>query len=414
MQVHRGLLGRLAPQLRDLGQRLAGERLQRLGLELDEQHVLRRSRAEQEVLPLVRRRAHLLGHALPDLRLLQALDPGVEPAFLHPGRHRGVEAGRAGGVGVHVGADRETLLACGFDARDQRPELGPVRRASRLEVVDLGPQLRAPGDVDQLVDGLEQPIALAAHVADVHAAVGRGGLAQRDQLVGPGVEGRGVDQRRAHAERAFLHRLPDERLHPREFLGRRRPVVVIELVHAHGGRADEGRDVQGHPALLEVREILAQRGPADVELEVALLFEHLLLHLLVERTHRLALAEDLERDALASVRETARVDDQRVDRPGEHVDEARRDRAPGRVDLEPRAPRDVADGDDPVAADRDVADTGLPAGAVDDRAVADDEIELVGPGRRAGAEQQSEAEDGFHLWSLQSFLIASPKAWPTR
>ncbi len=42
--------------------------------------------------------------------------------------------------------------------------------------------------------------------------------------------------------------------------------------------------------------------------------------------------------------------------PAQHVDEARRDREPGGVDLARAAARDPADRDDPVAADRDVAD----------------------------------------------------------
>ena len=54
-----------------------------------------------------------------DLRILQPLDPCVDAAFLHPRRHRGVEAGRAGRVGVHVGADRQAFGARRFDLRDR-------------------------------------------------------------------------------------------------------------------------------------------------------------------------------------------------------------------------------------------------------------------------------------------------------
>ena len=74
-------------------------------------------------------------------------------------------------------------------------------------MVDLGGRLRRARDRDELVDGLEQPAALASHVRDVHAAVRRGGLRERDELVGLRVERGRVDQRRADAERALFHRL---------------------------------------------------------------------------------------------------------------------------------------------------------------------------------------------------------------
>ena len=56
------------------------------------------------------------------------------------------------------------------------------------------------------------------------------------------------------------------------------------------------------------------------------------LHLGVQRAHRLAFAEDLERDALTVSLRPAAVVDQAFGRPAEHVDEARRDRLAGGVD----------------------------------------------------------------------------------
>ena len=48
-------------------------------------------------------------------------------------------------------------------------------------------------------------------------------------------------------------------------------------------------------------------------------------HLVVERTHRGALAHDFERDALLDIAHAAAVFDQRFRGPAEHVDESRRD-----------------------------------------------------------------------------------------
>jgi hypothetical protein len=155
----------------------------------------------------------------------------------------------------------------------------------------------------------------------------------------------------------------------------RRAIVAVELVDAHGRRADERRDVDRDAFALEMLEILAEARPLDREAEIALQFEHLLLHLLVERPHRLALAEDLERDALSHVRQPARVDEQRLGRPRQHVDEARRDRESARIDLVARAPRrQVADRRDLVAADADVAGERRLARAVVDRSAADHDV----------------------------------------
>ena len=77
------------------------------------------------------------------------------------------------------------------------------------------------------------------------------------------------------------------------------------------------------PRLLEVGEILGQRGPGDVVLDVALLLDHPPLHRVVERPHRAALAEDLRGHALPDLALRAAVDEQRLGRPRQHVDEAR-------------------------------------------------------------------------------------------
>ena len=69
---------------------------------------------------------------------------------------------------------------------------------------------------------------------------------------------------------------------------------------------------------------------------------------------------------------------------GVQVDEAGRDEQPGRVDLPGRLTVDRADrGDHPVG-DRDIADEGLAAEAVDDGAVADHMSNVV-----AGATPES-------------------------
>src|SRR4030095_7081393 len=97
----------------------------------------------------------------------------------------------------------------------------------------------------------------------------------------------------------------------------------------------------------------------DVEADVGLIFAGPLLLLVVPWTHRPAFAEDLGRHALPDLALRACVGDQRVHRPGEHVDESgRHGEAAGVDDAFRGRSGKVADGRDPVAADPDV---GAPA-----------------------------------------------------
>ena len=119
------------------------------------------------------------------------------------------------------------------------------------------------------VDRFDQPIALAADVRDVLAAVLRGHLAQLDQFLGARVERRRVDQRRADPERALFHLLTHERAHLVELSRRGLPILEADDVLADRRRADERRDVLRDAAPLELAQVLGQRRPGDVELDVA-------------------------------------------------------------------------------------------------------------------------------------------------
>ena len=78
-------------------------------------------------------------------------------------------------------------------------------------------------------------------------------LAQLDQFLGRGVEGRRVDQRRADAERARLHLLADQASHLVELFRRRLAVLEADHVLADGRRADERRDVGARCRALRAR-----------------------------------------------------------------------------------------------------------------------------------------------------------------
>src|SRR5829696_1907535 len=102
-------------------------------------------------------------------------------------------------------------------------------------------------------------------------------------------------------------------------------------------------------------EILAERRPRDVVLDVLLALPVERLHLFVPRAHRSALAEDFERDALDRVAHPAAVLDKGLAGPAQHVDEARRHGKTGGIDgAGRRSGRLRADIDDAVGLDADV------------------------------------------------------------
>jgi hypothetical protein len=354
---------------RNLGERLARQWPEVLVLEREELHVLRPGELEH-VLPPVSTRLHLSRDADPHVRVAEPRPPRLEAALLHPGRHGAVQPGRAGRVRVHVGRQLQPGSLLGLDALDDVVELVPVRAARDLEVVDLPADARAAHDREELVQRLEQRVALAPEVSDVHP----GRLCERDQLVRLRVERRCVDQRGSEADSAFAHRFGDELLHARELRLRRRPISGAELVLAHRCGPDERRNVRRHAAALEVLEVLAEGRPLDGMAEQRLRLD-LLLHRVGERAHREALAHHLERYALADIALRAAVLEQRLRRPAEHVDEPRRDGEAGRVKLVVPAPvGEIAECGDRVAADREVGFDGCSAAAVVDGAPANDEI----------------------------------------
>ena len=154
---------------------------------------------------------------------------------------------------------------------------------------------------DRFVDRLEQLIRLGAHVRDVDAAVRRHRLRHLDQLFGRGVVAGRIDQRRADAERAVLHRAPHDGAHGVELRGVRLADRLAFRVHAHRRGADERADVRRRA----VRLHRVEPGPEAVRpgirarsLRAAGRELTTRGGLLVRRRRRASFAEDLGGDAL--------------------------------------------------------------------------------------------------------------------
>ena len=145
-------------------------------------------------------------------------------------------------------------------------------------------------------------------------------------------------------------------------------------MNANGRRAHERGDVGRDPFPCEAVEILAQRGPLDGELDVALRLDHVLLHGGIQRPHGPAFAHDLQRHALANVALRPAIDEEAVGRPAQHVDEARRHGESLGLDDLRRVRLELPDGGDPPILDPDVRDVGGAAGTIVDPAARDHHI----------------------------------------
>ena len=153
-------------------------------------------------------------------------------------------------------------------------------------------------------------------------------------------------------------------------------VVVAEDHAADLRRANIAREIDAHALLFEAREILAEGAPVGSDLVVIVFAAVGLNDRVVQRSDGTAFAGNFGRDALVDFRRQARVDEDGQFRLAEHVDESGRDDFAGGVDgALARCSGEIADGGDLAIADADVA--GIPggAGAVDDVAVGDDDVE---------------------------------------
>ena len=140
--------------------------------------------------------------------------------------------------------------------------------------------------------------------------------------------------------------------------------------------ADVAREIDSHALLFEACEILAEGSPVGSDVVVVVVGAIGLNDGIVQRGGRAAFASDFSGDALKDLRRQVRIHQDREFRLPEHVDEAGGDDFAGGVDgALARRGSEVADGGDFSVPDSEVAGVPRGAGAVDNVAVGDDEIE---------------------------------------
>ena len=104
-------------------------------------------------------------------------------------------------------------------------------------------------------------MTLVAHVREIDASVFPGDACELDQLVRARVDRRRIDQRRRRPDGSVLHRLPDQRLHLLQLLGRRLDVFVAQDHATHLRQSDVVHDIDRNAVALQQLEVLAVRLP---------------------------------------------------------------------------------------------------------------------------------------------------------
>ena len=303
-------------------------------------------------------------------RIGETLEHGVAPALLRPARNDQRAKTRLPGE-VRIGIGRGVgALARGLIHRREQRAGGALFQALRLHVGDDGNQSGLLPNGDRLGDAHLRAVVRFGRDAIVISEVGARRPRHVDHLddfLGAGKVARLVVESGRHAPRALLQPIGDERAHLLD-LGRRWALVGV-AVHRLPRRVEPNvaADVHRQAGSGQRRHLLR-----DVERAVAIGVEDLSRDALRQHVHR----------RRQRVRRRVAVD----------VDEAGGDEQPTRVDVRGRRRGGkVANRGDEAVADTDIAVVARIAAAVDDGAVADDDVEAWRLGLNVANRQADEA-----------------------
>src|SRR5258708_29816077 len=241
---------------------------------------------------------------------------------------------------------------------------------------ELDPHAAAPADLEVLLDGGEELVALVPDVAGVEAVALPDDGRERADLVGRAIGAGRVDEPGGESDRAVGEGRREHRLHRGELAARWRPVLRAHDAHPEGAVADERAEIDRAPGALDRVGVLAERGPGPLEVVA----RELAIELLGREAHdrsggAAAVPRDDAGDALVHRALERGVLDDRLVGVRMDVDEPPRDDEAARVDrARTRSLTDLADVDHPPVTHRDVGAPPRRAGAIDHRAAVVDEL----------------------------------------
>ena len=384
-EVHQRVFRRFLPGFGDIVDCFPFELLQFRFFDGSDEHPGTAATVVEKVLPVGMIPGKFLFDARANGGIFQALKQFQGTTIRDPGRESGRERCCAGGIRIHVGGNVEAGVTRVLNVGSNSLHAAPAWLAAHLKVKNFNGEMRFLANANGFRKRLHFRSAFAAHVRGVHAAVPGGNLRQGDQLIGLCVDVGRIDQRAGNAQRAVFHGLLHERFHLIEFGGGGSAVVVADHRFADLRRADISANVEGRALFFQALEVAVERGPVNRELVVIQKRLHWRNGFLILRRDGAPFAGNFRGDSLRELAERAIVEQQRDFRLPEHIDETRRDDAALRIDFTLGVcVMQIANRRDASAAHGDISGKPRVPSAIDDVAVADEQIISSaggGPGR---------------------------------
>jgi len=251
--------------------------------------------------------------------------------------------------------------------------------------------LRLARDAEGLVERRVDLVALRAHVGGIDSTGAGSRRGESDQLFGAGVGRRDVLEGGGEADRSLVHGVQNKGLHAAKFGWRGWAVDVADDDAANGCSANVAGEVDAYALALDAVEVVGEGVPVggDSVVRVGRLVRG--VDPVVGGSDRFAFAGNLGGDALEYLRGKMGIDEDGGFRLAKHVDEAGGNGEAVGVDgLLRRGVGEWANGDNVAVLDGDVSAVPGGAGAIDDVAVADEEIVLLGGSGTENADDREE------------------------
>lgn len=342
----------------------------------------------------VTRRDHILADAVARCWILQTFDELAITAVMRPGRNESGKIVEPCGIGVSVCGDIETLRSGSVYLCNDFRHAPPAWFAADLQVPDFDGDMALAADAQSLVEGRRDAGAFVAQVGGVNAAEFGSFPSEGDQLFGFGVGSGSVFERSRDADGAVAHGLAHKLFHLLKLDGRGLDVVVAEHHASDARSAHIAGNVDSNASLLEPGEVFPKRPPVGLNAVVIVLLLIGAKNGVVQRGDGFALAGDFRGYPLENLRRQAGVDKDGVLRLSEHVDETGSNNHVARIDgASAWCGVEIADEGNLPVANSDIARIPGRAGAIDDAAVGDDDIEGL---RRFPGRGEHEAEQQDH------------------
>ena len=164
-------------------------------------------------------------------------------------------------VGIDVDGHVDALVVRSLDPLERLRYRAPVPLARDREMRDLEPAAAAPGDREGFIHGVEEVVAVVAHVDGEQPVPARHGPPDVDQLVEVGRHGGRIHQAGRHADRPIRKTCVNRLDQGLPFLARQRPRRLPGDPDPEWQVANERRRVERQTRVLQRAGVPGEIGP---------------------------------------------------------------------------------------------------------------------------------------------------------